>query len=67
MTPVWSSLPIETLRTAHKLAKSPSRGLRPFFKDPHEMIRLRDHITQLEQQTHEENRNAEIERSGVAI
>ena len=37
-------LPTATLRTLYRIAKHPTKGARPFFKDPKAMIALRAEV-----------------------
>ena len=38
-----------TLRALYRIAKHPTKGARPFFRDPRAMIALRDELRRREQ------------------
>lgn len=41
-------LPTATLRALYRIAKHPTKGVRPFFADPKAMIELRQELTRRE-------------------
>jgi hypothetical protein len=48
MHPAFYALKPETLRVLYRIAKHPTKGVRPFFKDPRAMIALREEIARRE-------------------